>query len=125
MQTRQKSRRNINVPGRYFTGSGEPVDVVLRDISEGGCRFPVGAAQLRVGSAIQIFVGGFGPYRGKVRWIEDGEAGINFDRPLTADTVEQFKNSHVHSAAQAASSGEFAPMSTAAPTQPGAPRRFC
>ena len=42
MKTRQTKRKQSNVPGRYLAGSGEPQDVVLRDVSVGGCRFEMG-----------------------------------------------------------------------------------
>jgi hypothetical protein len=122
MQTRQKARRKINVPGRYFTGVGAPVDVVLRDISEGGCRFPVEAAHLAIGAPVQIFVGTSGPHRAAVRWVSGGEVGIKFAAPLPAHTIAQFQNSHIPDPSDPAATGGFAPMS---PDPQGTPRRFC
>jgi len=122
MQARKKLRRNINVPGRYFTGIGAPVDIALRDISEGGCRFPLGSAQLARGAQLQIIIAGTGPLRGSVRWIEDGDVGVTFKVPLDSEVVEQLKSSHIHGTVAAAPSGEFAPMTA---TPDGLPRRFC
>lgn len=122
MQTRKKTRRNINLPGRYFTGTGQPVDVVLRDVSEGGCRFPLGSLDLATGSPIQIFIGALGPYRGTVRWIGNGEVGVNFTTPLSAEVVARFQSSHIPDPSGEQPTGTFAPMS---PGEGGPPRRFC
>ena len=95
MQTRQLPRRKINLPGRYFTGQGVPTDVILRDISEGGCRFPAGAFRPNLGQAIQIYVGPTGPHKATITWAKDGEIGITFRRKLPADLVASFQSSHI------------------------------
>jgi hypothetical protein len=125
MQTRQKSRRSVDVPARYFTGVGEPVAVMLRDISEGGCRFPAGNAKLRAGMPLQISVAGTAPLSAKVRWAEDGEIGVNFDRPLAPEMVEQFKSFQFANPPSAAKPSEFAPMPAPIDLSNAPPRRFC
>jgi len=109
----------INVQGRYFTGLGSPVDVMLRDISEGGCSFPAGQQKVVIGSPIQVYIAGSGPHRGSVRWVEDGQVGVIFTQPLPPEQVEQFQGSHVPDKSAEATPGEFEPMPDVRP------QRFC
>lgn len=66
METRQSSRTEIELPGRFFTGLAEAIDVQLKDVSEGGCRFATGEHALTIGSHVQIFIAGTGPYHANV-----------------------------------------------------------
>lgn len=119
MQTRKKPRKVLDLPGRYFTGLGTPVDVVLSDVSEGGCRFPIGSQKLAIGSPLQIYIAGVGPYRAAIRWVEDGHAGVTFSVPLDPEQVDNFKAEHVSGTSNAATTEAFEPMDDAKP------RRFC
>ncbi len=119
MQTRQKPRKALNLPGRFFTGLGVPVDVTMSDISVGGCRFPVGDQQFAIGTPLQIFIAGSGPHRAAIRWVEKGEAGVTFVSPLSEELVEGFQDNHVPDAPTVAPQGDFEPMTDAKP------RRFC
>lgn len=107
------------MPGRYFTGRGSPVDVQLSDLSVGGCRFATGAQSLTLGSPVQIYVGGAGPFRANVKWVEKGEAGVTFAAPLSDEQFANFRNSHVPDFAELQRSNEFEDM----PDSP--PQRFC
>lgn len=119
MQTRKKPRKALNLPGRYFTGLGTPIDVVLSDVSEGGCRFPVGTQKLAIGSPLQIYIAGAGPYRAAIRWVDDGQAGVTFTVPLDPAQVDSFQVEQVPDASGAAIIDAFEPMDDAKP------RRFC
>ena len=107
------------MPARYFTGLGSPIDVLLSDLSTGGCRIPSGGAKLTLGSPIQIFVGGSGPHRGNVKWINEGEIGIGFLTPLDDEFVEGCKNSHVPVFEDDGSEADFDDMPDTMP------QRFC
>ena len=119
MRTRKNQRKTISLPGRYFTGLGEPVDVVLKDLSTGGCSFAVEAGNLTLGSRLQIHVGSSGPHHARVKWMKGGEAGVTFDKPIDADLFDRFQTSHVPDSLQATISGEFDDM------EPSRPQRFC
>ncbi|MEP0189631.1 MAG: PilZ domain-containing protein [Erythrobacter sp.] len=119
MQTRQKPRKALNLPGRFFTGLGVPVDVTMSDISVGGCRFPVGEQQFAIGTPLQIFIAGTGPHRAAIRWVENGEAGVTFTTPLSEDLVDGMQVSHVPDASEESVPGDFDAMDDAKP------RRFC
>lgn len=119
MRTRKTPRKALNVPGRYFTGLGDPVDVTLSDLSEGGCRFPIGNQKLNVGAPMQIYVASTGPHRASVRWIDDGQAGVTFASPLETEQFEKFRVSHVPDGSIDDKPGEFEIVPDALP------QRFC
>ncbi len=119
MQTRQKNRKALAVPGRYSTGRGEPVSVELRDLSVGGCRFAGGGDELGPGARLQVVIAGRGPYRATIKWCAKGEVGVTFATPLPTETFHQFQNSHVADFSDEGTPGEFEPMA------PQAERRFC
>ena len=122
MQTRKAPRRKINIPGRYFTGQGEPVDVFLSDISEGGCRLPAGTFRPNLGQAIQIYVGASGPHKASVTWAQNGEIGITFRRKLPAEMVASLQSSHVPEAINVSASEAFEAFDA---TDVETTRRFC
>ncbi|WP_432201345.1 PilZ domain-containing protein [Erythrobacter sp. W53] len=119
MKTRQKPRKAFTLPGRYFTGLGAPVDVMLTDLSEGGCRFVTGGRALPLGANLQIYVANSGPHLASVKWAAQGEVGVTFSSPLATEKFEQFQNSHVPDASWSEQIGEFDAMPE------GPPRRFC
>ena len=118
MRTRQKPRKAITLPGRYYTGTGAPVDVRLSDFSDGGCRFAAGATRLAPGMPVQIAVAGAGTYPAIVKWCVRGEAGVTFLERLSEAELARVQNSHVPDVPGANPEPQFQPIS-----QP--PRRFC
>ena len=119
MRTRQNDRKYISLPGRYSTGLGEPRDVILRDLSCGGCRFTNDSNKLAPGVALQIYVGHSGPHRAIVRWSKDGEVGLGFLTPLSQETFGSFQASHVPDPENSNPTADFGDMSDVTPL------RFC
>lgn len=119
MQTRKNPRKAITLPGRYFTGLGDPVDVQLTDLSTGGCSFAVGPGKLMLGSRLQIFVAGSGPHHASIKWLKDGEAGVCFAVPLDEEEFDKMQPSHIPDLTPEAMPGDFDEM------KPGLPLRFC
>lgn len=119
MRTRKQERKPISLPGRYFTGLGTPVDVLLKDLSTGGCSFALETHNLALGSRLQIHVGSSGPHHAHVKWLRDGEAGVQFTAKLDDALFDNFQASHVPDSAQTTIIADFEDM------QPGRPQRFC
>lgn len=119
MRTRKAIRKNINLPGRYSNGPGEPQDVILRDLSTGGCRFNSGLRRLTPGSPLQIYVAGTGPHRAIVKWVAGGDVGLGFTVPLAEDQFRRFQASHIPDAADMNTSVDFEDLSDVKP------QRFC
>jgi len=118
MRTRQKPRKALTLPGRYYTGHGAPVDVRLTDFSEGGCRFASGQARLVPGTPIQIAVAGAGTYPAIVKWSQRGETGVTFLERLDEAEFSRVQNTHVLTDEDTNLSAHFQPVKQA-------PRRFC
>lgn len=119
MRTRKTSRKNINLPGRYSTGRGDAQDVVLRDVSVGGCRFDAGLRKLPPGLPVQIYVAGTGPHRAIVKWVDGREVGLGFLMPLSEDLFGRFQGSHVPDPSEMNTSVHFEDISDVKP------QRFC
>ena len=119
MQTRKIPRKTITIPGRYFTGRGTPTDVVIADLSTGGCRFAVPQGGLVPGTRVQIFVGSAGPFHGTVKWAAKGEVGLTFVTPIPEEQFEHFKHSHVPYFARDGATGSFEEVPETLPN------RFC
>jgi PilZ domain len=65
-------------------------DVALADLSEGGCRIEDARARLRIGEMVRLFIAGTGPHLARVAWRDGGEAGLVFQRSLSARVVRHF-----------------------------------
>lgn len=63
-------------------------DVVLADLSQGGCRFADPRGILRKGARVELFIAGNGPHHAHIRWAEQGEAGVAFDRALNDQLLD-------------------------------------
>lgn len=119
MQTRTTHRKTINLAARYFTGLGNPVDVVISDVSVGGCRFGIKSSNLMLGSRLQMFIESSGPHHATVKWTEGEEVGVTFANPLSEEHVAKFKSSHVPACEADRRAGIFDEMPKALPN------RFC
>ena len=118
MKTRKIDRTPITARGTLRTVDGKSRDVVILDLSEGGCRIGEGVDDIFNAAPVELHFSGTGPHRANVRWVRDGEIGIGFVRELAPALLDQLSD----------------PDSTAAPTQAGYPqagtpkkpvRRFC
>lgn len=82
MDLRIDPRHPVEIHGRYRTGSGNPRDVIVTDLSENGCRIFDRFCNLDVGRFITVRIGSIGPLGAKVRWRENNVAGLHFVEPL-------------------------------------------
>jgi len=110
MEDRRDERHGLIVNGRYRTGRGLPMDIVLHDLSKSGCQIHDRMGRLEVGQFLTIRIGPIGPIDAHVRWLEGRNAGIQFDSPLNDAVLD-----HVRTLAQPA------PVQPRAPPEPRAP----
>ncbi len=82
--TRRAQRRATDAPSTMRTDGGEPVDVVVLDLSRSGIRIMTDA-DLSVGQEISIGLAGAGVTRAYVTWARDGEYGCAFERPIAPE----------------------------------------
>ena len=95
MKDRRDERHGLIVNGRYRTGRGMPMDIVLHDLSKSGCQIHDRLGHLDVDQFVTIRIGPIGPIEAHVRWLEGRNAGIQFDSPLNDAVLE-----HIRSIAQ-------------------------
>ena len=109
-EPRQFPRLSVAMPARCRSLGGFVDDVVVRDLSAGGCRLVSQALTIRPGMRIVVRPPGLEGLCGEVRWVRGHEAGIAFERPLYGPVVEHL---HRHFASF---------LSAVVPWQPQAPR---
>jgi len=90
-EERASRRLALAMPARCRMLSGFTEDVVIRDVSQGGCRIASHVLRLRAGERVLLRPPGMESLAGVVRWCEDHEAGIEFERSLHVAVVE-----HLH-----------------------------
>ncbi|MFC3173889.1 PilZ domain-containing protein [Novosphingobium bradum] len=90
-EERRARRLALAMPARCRMLSGFTEDVVVRDVSPGGCRIASHALRLRAGERVLLRPAGLESLPGVVRWCEANEAGIEFDHPLHVAVAE-----HLH-----------------------------
>lgn len=90
-QLRRTNRHALVLPAKCRSRSGFLDQVVISDISEGGCRIDSLALVLGVGDMVVIRPEGLEGLTGVIRWTKGHSVGIAFDRPLYPAVVE-----HLH-----------------------------
>jgi hypothetical protein len=110
MKDRRDERHGLIVNGRYRTGRGLPMDIVLHDLSKSGCHIHDRMGRLDVGQFLTIRIGPIGPIDAHVRWLEGRNAGIQFDSPHNDAVLD-----HIRTLAQSAPVQPQAPPDHRAP----------
>jgi hypothetical protein len=78
---RRAQRRATDAPSTMRTDGGDPVDVLVLDLSRSGIRIMTDA-DLGIGQEISIGLAGAGVTRAFVTWARGGEYGCAFERPI-------------------------------------------
>jgi hypothetical protein len=90
VRTRKTTRLPITATGACRSAHGMLWDVVLADLSEGGCRIADARGRLRQGEMVRLFIAGTGPHLARVAWRDAGEAGLVFQSNLSARVIRHF-----------------------------------
>lgn len=94
-EARSDRRLTLAMPARCRMLSGFTEDVVVRDVSQGGCRIASRVMNLRPGDRVLLRPPGMESLVGAVRWCEGGEAGVEFEHPLHVAVVEHLHRQYV------------------------------
>ena len=113
MEERHDERHGLIVNGRYRTGKGMPVDIVLNDLSRSGCQIHDRLGRLEVDQFMTIRIGPIGPIDAHVRWLKGRVAGIQFDPPLNDAVLD-----HLRTIAESAPAGASAAPQDSPPHVP-------
>jgi hypothetical protein len=94
--TRRAERRQADQPSTLRgTGSSEPQDSWVHDVSSTGMRIEC-RADLVIGEEVTVGLAGAGATRARVVWKRGNEYGCAFDEPLSArDAANAFQGSPV------------------------------
>lgn len=86
---RRKVARNAAwATATVSSANGDSSEVSLADISTHGLRISGVDAWLRTGQFVSITLDREQPLRAIVRWVRDGEAGMELLRPIPGDRAE-------------------------------------
>lgn len=75
---RVRRRDSLYLAARLRVEGGEPVEVRVRNLSEGGL-MAEGAPPAAIGTAVTVELRNLGAVPGKVAWYTENRAGIAFD----------------------------------------------
>lgn len=97
-QIRASARRSLRsvivTPANCERPWGTIEKVLLVDISADGCRIATFGAPLCLGARVLIRSAALLGGSGTVRWAEADSAGIEFDTPLLAGTLQHLEQQH-------------------------------
>lgn len=94
---RQSDREQVFVKARCRTSRWHVGDASLSDISAHGCCVVTRAALVK-GQSIDIRYGSNKSLPATVRWLKGLSAGVEFDKPLEPEDLEELLNEHRQSA---------------------------
>lgn len=96
---RELPRHSTWIPGELRTGRGTPYPVEVVDLSESGCRINERSAWLKAPSEVTIRIGALESLDATIRWVCDGQAGLEFRRPIYGPVFEHLRDLLASSAA--------------------------
>lgn len=102
---RGRRRDSLFLSAKLSVDGGEPVEVRVRNLSEGGL-MAEGAPPAAIGAPVAVELRNLGTVPGKVAWYTENRAGISFDSPI--DPQRARKPVAVRAKAAAASRRTFA-----------------
>jgi hypothetical protein len=72
-------------------GAGRPSSpVTVTDLSTHGCGIDIDS-HLDAGARVWIALPGLEAWASRVMWVQDGRAGLSFDRPLHQGVVDRYR----------------------------------
>jgi len=89
MQGRRASERREAVVRADVMPAVAAEGASLVDISAHGCRITGYAGAKAIGAPVHVVLGGLARITTWLRWTEDGEAGLEFARPLSDEFVDR------------------------------------
>ncbi|MDP2130744.1 MAG: PilZ domain-containing protein [Erythrobacter sp.] len=82
MKARRSARVSTTTTGSCRTARGMQWDIMLADLSQGGCRIEDPQGRLRLGEYVRLYIAGTGPHVAEVAWRQGAWIGLEFARPL-------------------------------------------
>jgi hypothetical protein len=89
-EDRRNKRLNVNAAAAVRDDHQPSQPVVISDVSEAGCRI-TGAKGFSVGALVRIKFAGELPLRAEIRWVQEDDAGCEFESTLGSDVMSSIK----------------------------------
>lgn len=78
---RSRKRDSLFLAARLSIGGGKPIDIRVRNLSEGGLMID-NAPPMATDASLVVELRNIGAVPGRVAWYTEGRAGIAFDVPI-------------------------------------------
>lgn len=88
---RHEGRHEVEVWGKFRPPSGVLRDVLVKDLSETGCRFYDRFSSLSVDQEIRLSIEKLGPFSAVVRWCREDYIGVEFERRLYGPVFDHIR----------------------------------
>lgn len=88
--SRAHDRRLLAIPGRCGIGERSLEDVLVEDLSAGGCSLRGSLPAFSKADAVTVWLDTHGPFSAKLRWAKRGSIGVAFESPLDQATIDLF-----------------------------------
>ncbi len=91
---RKSERLRITYFARCKTHAGEDQEVVVVNVTPDGCCMTLNGQVMQIGQHVLIRLESDDTLTGTVRWVRDGQAGVEFDEGLDRQRVEYLRREH-------------------------------
>lgn len=123
MKMRASDRDAINARGHFAGVRSFGSAIAISDLTPDGCRISDRSGFLDRKSWLDLMIEGQGPFRARIRWRKNGEAGVSFDPEITEELFAEIRDcAHSEGRPQQAEAARRIPVERPAATLP---RRFC
>jgi hypothetical protein len=87
-RSRTSERNAVVIEGLCVIGERGEETALVTDLGLQGCRVRTEAVGVTRSEGLQLWLGEFGPIKGKLKWTKGGALGVLFDSPLDEGTLE-------------------------------------
>ncbi len=91
---RRSERLRITYFARCKASAGEDQDVVIVNVTPEGCCMTLNDQAMQIGQHVLIRLESGDALTGTVRWMRDGQAGVQFDESLDRKRVDYLRREH-------------------------------
>ena len=91
---RRTERLRITYFARCKAHAGEDQDVVIINVTPEGCCMALNGQVMQIGQHVLIRLETDDSLSGTVRWVRDGQVGVQFDEALDRKRVDYLRREH-------------------------------
>ncbi len=91
---RNSERLRVTLFAKCKTLGEEDSDVVIVNFTQEGCCIELNGAAVQVGQSTLVRLETGDGLIGTVRWTKNGQAGLEFDHPISRQRVEYLRREH-------------------------------